>query len=451
MPDLSTNAGVQPGAPDADTKMKAEEAAAKQKALLLRAQADLLKAESELAAAQKPADPKVTAATEEKARLDAEKGALESGKALSEMRKGADLAAAQAAIGTVAGSGIAGTVTLKNDAGKGEATLLAALAMSRAARKIKDKIADEVKDKRVILTSGSETLQYPNYRQFLLGLELTTSALDSVIREAADLRIKAREAAEAPTTTTEDTTAEVPPALTVAGVAIDAISKLGSYFMTDYEASSITLTEDDEQLMNAVAGCLLEQKPADRPAAVVLPGRKPAQPGELATILKELIDRVRTIDAATTDAADEAKTQRGQSEASAANKDRHLRAAELCDSAADLLRKALAKAETFLATLGVADAKGVTLIAKIAAEKAFADAANDPDALCLALDVRAVAGGYYTKKNLWTFLGFMPFYVMGGAVVTFQLADKDGNLKSAGTVPVHAGYANVNEVQHMFR
>lgn len=449
MPDLSTNAGGQPGAPDADTKMKAEEAAAKQKAALLRAQADLLKAESELAAAQKPADPKVTAATEEKARLDAEKGALESGKALSEMRKGADLAAAQAAIGTVAGSGIAGTVTLKNDAGKGEATLLAALAMSRAARKIKDNIAGEVKDKRVILTSGSETLQYPNYRQFLLGLELTTSALDSVIREAADLRNKAREAAKAPTTTTEST-AEAPAALTVAGVAIDAISKLGSYFMTDYEASSIALTEDDEQLMNAVAGCLLEQ-PADRPAAVVLPGRRPAQPGELATILKELTDRVRTIDAATTDAANEAKTQRGQSEASAANKDRHLRAAELCDSAADLLRKALAKAEAFLATLGVADAKGVTLIAKIAAEKAFADAANDPNALCLALDVRAVAGGYYTKKNLWTFLGFMPFYVMGGAVVTFQLVDKDGNLKSAGTVPVHAGYANVKEVQHMFR
>lgn len=448
----ATNAGGQPGVPDADAKMKAEEATAKQKASLLRAQADQLKAEAELAAARKPADPKVTAADEEKARSDAAKAALDSAKALSDARKGADLSAAQAAIGTVASSGIAGTVTLKDGAGNGEATLLAAKAMSTAAKAIAGKIAAAVKDKRVILTSGAETLLYPNYRQFLLGRELTASALDKAINGARDLRSKASDvaAAPAPAPAAGGRTAEAIPALTAAGVAIDAISKLGSYFMTDYEAGNIAVAADAEQLMSAVAGSLLElDSPDIRPAAVVLPGRKPPATGDLITIIAELSIRVATIDDAADQAATEAKRQRALSEADAANKDRHLRAAELCDAAAELLHKALAKAETFLATLGVADASGVTLIAKIAAEKAFADEAGGATTLCLALNVRATAGGYFTKKNLWTFLGLMPFYVMGGAVVTFQLTDKDGRLWGAGTVPVHAGHASVAGVQKL--
>ena len=443
------NAGGQSGAPDADAKMKAEEATAKQKASLLRAQADLIKAEAELTMAQKPVDPQVAAANAEKARTDAEKAALESRKGLSDARKGADLSAAQAAIGTVTSSGIAGTVTVKGDAGKGEATLLAALAISRAAAKIATSIAGTVGGKTVVLTPGSETLQYPNYRQFLLGRDLIISALESAITGAQDLRESANKlfAAPAPGPMHADATAEAIPALTAAGVAIDAISKLGSYFMTDYEAGNLAVSADLDQLMSAVAGSLLGMADPNRPAAVVLPGRKPPAGNEFAGIIVELTDQVKRIDSALENATREANRQRALGAADAADKDKHLRAAELCDAAADLLNKALAKSQAFLATLAVADAKGVTLIAKIAAEKAFADAANDANALCLVLDVRATAGGYYTKRNLWTFLGFMPFYVMGGVVVTFQLVDKDGKLKGAGTVPCHAGYANVKNVE----
>jgi hypothetical protein len=306
-----------------------------------------------------------------------------------------------------------------------------------------------VNGKRVVLLPGAETLHYTNYRQFLLGSKLTVRALDAAFAGGAALRDKARDVLIAPAPRPGAATAEAIPALTVAGAAIDAISKLGSYFMTDYESGGISLSPDAEQLTSAVAGSLLKLDPP--PSAVVLPGRQAPRSDELEAIIRDLADKVLGVDTAASNAEEEAKRQRRLGELNAADKDKHLRAAGFCDSAAELLRKALLKAEAFIATLAVADSKGVALIAKIALEKAIADEAGKADALSLALDVRAAAGGYYTKKNLWTFFGFMPFYVMGGAVVTYQLVDKDGVLKGAGTVPVHAGYSNVKKVELLFK
>jgi hypothetical protein len=121
-------------------------------------------------------------------------------------------------------------------------------------------------------------------------------------------------------------------------------------------------------------------------------------------------------------------------------------AAELYDQAAALLRNAMAKADEFITGLGIADAKGVLLITKLAQEKSVCERLTKENTLALVLDLRAAVGGYYTKKNVWTFLGQMPFFAMGGAVVTYLLLDGDGQLVATGLVPIHSGYQGVHKV-----
>jgi hypothetical protein len=414
----------------------------KAEAAMLRAQADLIKATAELAAANKLPDPAVAASNAEKARLDAAKGVLDSSKALADAKKAADLASVQAAIGSATGSNIEGTVTLKQDAGKGEATLLAAKALQTAAATIAAAVGAKVDGRRVLLLQGAEPLQFATYRQFLMQTDLLKRGFD-VAQSEAESAVQRAEALLA-----DRPLGEAAPPVSIAGAVIDAAAKLGSYFMTNYESGGIALTADVEQLAAAVAGGLLARNP--RPE-VVLPARRTPRADDFSVMVAPLVDRIKDADTragAATKLAADLKTRAG----AATPADPRLQsAAKACEDAAAALKKAISKAEEFVASLGVADAKGVLLITKIAQEKVVADElAAKPGALALLLDVRSTAGGYYTKKNLWTFLGRMPFFVMGGVVVTHYLVDADGAVQASGLTPVHGGYMSVAEVEKSF-
>ena len=133
---------------------------------------------------------------------------------------------------------------------------------------------------------------------------------------------------------------------------------------------------------------------------------------------------------------------------STGDRERLQKAATAYEQGAALLRQAISKAEEFVAGLAVVDTKGVLLITKIAQEKAICDELNK-GSLALFLDVRTTTGGYYTKKNLWTFFGAMPFYAMGGVTVTYYLVNKDSDLLGSGLIPVHSGYTAVPNVQKL--
>jgi hypothetical protein len=440
--------------PNPNDDLKQKEARAKAEAAVARAQADLLKAQAELTAAAKPPDaPKppdaaVVASTAEKARLDALKGVLESSKALSDAKKSADLAAAQAAIGTVVGSSVEGAVSLKSDAGKGEATLLASQAIASAAAHVAEDIRAKVKDRRVVLMQGAEAPQFANYRQFLLQEALIARVLDEARKEADRLADEGQRLVDRGKPAVAAQT-EAIPALTTAGVVIDAVAKLGSYFMSNYDIGGIALTSDTEQIVGATANRLLRSEVGA--TAVVLPGRRVPRPEEFKDTIASLAARVIEADSKLNDYSAEARRVKDLSDGETDNlkKQSLLKASTFYDQATAILRKAITKAEELIAGLAVADAKGVLLVTKIAQEKAICDELNKHNSLALVLDVRATIGGYYTKKNLWTFLGSMPFYAMGGVVVTYYLMDQDGVLKGAGLVPIHSGYAPVSTVQKM--
>jgi hypothetical protein len=433
--------------PDADAKQKTERARAEaardtSEAEHLRAKAELIKAQRELATASKTPDGVVVASVEEKARLDAQKDALDSKRTFWETKKSADLSAAQAAVGTVSGSGVAGSTDVKTDAGKGEAVLLAARALQTAAASVAEAIKNAVKNKRVVLMQSTAVPDFANYRQFLLGQALMDRGFRAAEREAEQLSEEADRLGglRAPAATEA---AAVPLAVT-AGVVLDAVTKLGSYFLSNYEIGGVGLTPDAEQLVSAIANRLLAQQ-----VVLVLPARRVPQAGEFSATVAGI---ERSIAEAGDKAAElgtkgDVSKKQSESEQDRAKKEKLENAAKLYEQAAVVLRKAIGKAEEFIAALGVADAKGVALITKIAQEKALHDELKRENAMALVLDVRAMAGGYYTKKNLWTLFGSMPFYAMGGAVVTYCLINANGEVAAAGLVPVHSGYAAVHDVQ----
>src|ERR1700730_2382319 len=171
---------------------KQQEANARAQTDLVKAQTELLKAQAAYALANKPPDTAALADAAEKARLDWLKDTLEARK------ENADLASAQATIGTLSKSEIEGSVALKTDAGKGEATLLAARALQIAADKVATTVSS-VKDfgsKRIVLLQSADYPQFGSYRQYLLQFELLTQQL-VMAKRAADASLGDRGGPEA--------------------------------------------------------------------------------------------------------------------------------------------------------------------------------------------------------------------------------------------------------------
>jgi hypothetical protein len=380
----------------------------------------------------------------EKARLEAEKSLFDAIKARAEAKRSADLAVAQARIGSIAESksNIEGSVTVKDNAGKGEATLLASKAIGSAAERIAVALCDVVNGKRIVLMKGAEAPQFANYRQFLLRQGLVEEIFNQADTEAQRLAKEAQELADKgkppPAETVMAWSATLPP-LTAAGVFIDAAANLASYLRSDYEIAGIDLTADaeqlTEQLINAVANRLLGLQAN---VMVTLPGRRIPQASDFSDTISQLANRTREAEAKATELSKKAE------EAKVTGVAERYRQAEA------LLRDAIKGAADFVDSLGILDSKGVIMMTKVVQEKIVCDELGK-DALALVLDVCAPVGGYYTKRTLWNSLGFggMPFFTMGGAIVTYSLVDKAGTLAASGLIPVHGGYARIDEVPEL--
>ncbi|BAM89747.1 exported protein of unknown function [Bradyrhizobium oligotrophicum S58] len=426
--------------PTAELKQKTTQATAE--AEFAKAETERLKAEKALADARKAVDPIIEASKAEKERLEGQKAAVDAKKALLDSTKSADQAAAQAAIGTVAASGIAGDLTLKPDAGKGEATLLAARAICKAAAAVAAEINDKAAGKCIVIRQGFE--QFVNYRQFVLQRTLLERVFAAANREAARLQADADRAVGQTRPAGADALPAAAPILTTAGVALDALAKLGSYLLSNVEVGTIALSPDGDQLVAAVTEELLKKN-----LDVVLPNRRLPSTDELGATLKVVEDLVAQAGTAADRLADTAKTtaDAAAKESDDTRKKALQAAAKTYEDAAAVLRKAITKAEEFIASLGTADAKGIVLLSKIVQEKAQYDLLLQKDTLVLSLDVRASVGSYYTRKNLWNFLSSsIPFFVMGGTVITFDLSDTAGKVVAAGLVPVHSGFVSVDRV-----
>lgn len=364
----------------------------------------------------------------------------------------AQLAPAKTAATAVTGSGLTGTVTPNTGAGAVEGQLLAEQLAENLTVKIAAGVGKVSCDKLAVYASTS----LPAFND-LLAFETRKDLLLRIYR-AADTSAQAAQAAfdalPTPSAKPGAKGRDFIAGAAAAGLALQTLGSIASYFQTDYQVGSITVTADDTMLESLLTktlcpsgGSLLMDRTfiADGSAMFATDG---AAPGGL--------DRLPAYAVA---AADE-KT-RLTADAALLRDDQHKNLAGAAAVAARLDGAAAAQqtyldAFTALLTdLSKADSNGVVWAAKIAQQKALRDVVTAPDARVLVVHMTA-SGGYLTKKNLWSFFGGEPFYVAASGSATYALLEPSGSAPSStgglykvaktGAVRAFTGYTQASKI-----
>jgi hypothetical protein len=410
-------------------------------------------------------DPVIEAYKRQQAASEAETAMHNAAAAASNAQVAADKAAIQASIGTVTGSKDIpkDEITVEAGAGKGEATLLATQAVTDASKRLVSRIYDQVcvTDQRIVLVKGLNALQLQYFQEFKLRAGLLKAAVGQAEKQYEAAREKAK-AVEPQGSRPTGRPADMA-ALGLAGAAVDAFAKLGSYFRSDYKIGGIDTTIDAEVLVSAVAEQLLatcEQEPT-----VIVPGRLRQTTNTLLGAILKLQTDVSSMPALEAKATVEATEYKAKAEKVPAKKKDYEDVSLAFARAAAAAKRASDDYAAFMARL-TTDVQGITVLSRIIQEYEINDAIYDtkikevdgieveevaakPKTYVLELATAGTQGGYYTKTNLWTFFGTTPFYVMGSAVVNYSLVDPsgEGKLIAADVVLIHGGYAKVNDVQ----
>jgi hypothetical protein len=364
---------------------------------------------------------------------------------------------------TVPDSGYTGEVKVGDKAGGVEAALLAAQAVNLAAKEIASRLKNHVAGKPIILYAASDLPDFQAWMSFHLQSQAIKNVLNAALarinqrNNEGDALLKPLEEEsvrdlinEGAVEGLEGKLAAMSPgglAPAVVGAGLEAANKILGYFRTDYSVQGVAVTPDDQLFINALAGELAEHLgkislPSQYNAAALMG----AQP-----ILKELENDTQTRAdleskagqaAATSAKLAAAATKAEDSEA----KQKFTQAAAYLQEALGTAKAAMSRFDTFMEKLTTPDDKGKLPLAAILQQAAIGEALRQ-GAFLMSAKVSSTGGTYYTRKNLWSFFGTMPFFVMGGVVVYFSLFEgQTGQVVSAGAVPVDGGFTKVSKI-----
>lgn len=425
---------------------------------LATAQLEKLKAEKDLAAALAPPDAATQAAAQvaaEKAQAEAQKALADAHKAVFDQQKAAadaqaaavaaEQTALKAKFGTVAGSeATTGAVEIGEGAGNGEASMLAAKAVQRAAEQIAQAIVDKGKDEHYIIYAGQQKPSFGRWNAFRVQIEI---AKDSFAR-AEYAKSQADDIARPPKQLTESRAGaeSVGAFITGAGAVLDLGAKLGSYLQSDYNVLGATVAGSDDDLLAVTVAGRLEGSwyPARWvPQSAVEPITELLKP--LAAMRERSVTDLQTVQEHLTRYKEEAERTKD------AKKKQTLTAIVAAYTrTADAYAAAQKRFDELVASLA-AVTDGVPLAVHIVDEKTVSDKLEAGSRLVF-LRLNTPAGGRYTRKNLWTFFGTMPFYVSGGAIASYVVVDsKTGGVLTAGQYTVHSGYHKLHKAAQQFQ
>ncbi len=405
----------------------------------LELEKQIIEAQKALAEAQKSPSSyanEVAAAQAAKELADAQKALADAKKAISD----AELSAFKSALGEIPSSGITGAVELKGDqAGKLEAALLAMRAVSTAGKTIADKVSAIVPEKgKIAVLSLGDALSFSNMILYDTEKEVVRMALENAVSAV-------------PLPGQPETEAMLPP-FGAAGFALDAVSKLLSFFRSDYSIQGFSLTVEDAAAIDATAGVLAAFRTKDSGKyAVTTPMTYDPAPlnnsakffiddvAELSKLAEEVKKRLaylnKEVARLTTVPPKEKPNEKKQREEQLA---KH-------NQMATALKASLALLDNWYNKLSAPDSKGVAAMVHVAREKSIAKHVKEGHLLLV--KVQTAGGASMTQKNLWTAFGAMPLYHMGGAAVSYRLLNgKDGTVAAAGVVPVHGGFTKAKKL-----
>jgi hypothetical protein len=366
-----------------------------------------------------PIDPEVqywkrieAAENAKKAAFDAKKAALD-----------AQAAEFQSRLGSITGqTTIKGEITEGDAPAKPEVLLLTVEAANTAAYNIAEKLEKLLgAEQQVLLVTSIDDLSlaqvnFYDFQRQQIDRRMVDAAkrLDDLGKPKAGVRT------------------ELVPPVAALGALIDVASKLGSYFLTDYKFGKVEVKLEDEAILYAAAAYLRPKLAA--PKSIFIPQQLAG--GEAEQLLKEL-DEPSTHYLSMVAKADVVRASVGQNPAAA-------EALAAADAAAKLWEGFV----TALTTPPTPPAEPpIDRILRQKVVKRLLDAKTP-----ILVLTHQNAGSYYTKKNLWTFLGGPPLYSAAAVTVSYVLLKgSDRQILASGTVPVHSRYTSVSNVMNRFQ
>lgn len=391
-------------------------------------------------------------------------------------------AALKAAVGELPSSGISGTVTLKEGAGDLEAALLAMAAVREAADTIGGRIRNVLEDKTaVVMVSEADKPTFANMVAYDAEVVLVNRLFDKAIVSA-----NARSAVPAPAAPPPAPPPPPPPSpereaaavaeakarlelastLATAGVALDATTKLLSFFRSDAEVSGTAVTLEDGAALNAIA-CALHHpftgagtgSHGAKAFNVSIPAMYHPATGvdstkffadDATALAGKRADALRVQTAIEAEmAALPARIAALEADTATKGNAEHQALTRALADHTDLvaaLKSAGAFMDAWLTKLSAPDSKGIAALVNVAKEKALAEAIKS--GYLLIVKVTKAGGGVMVKKHLWTFFGRLPLFHMGGAAVSFTLLHgATGNVAAAGLIPVHGGFVKADHLR----
>lgn len=309
----------------------------------------------------------------------------------------------------------AGSATSKDGAGQMEASVLAAKTLENLAHEIADKVKT-VGSHPIVVMNGDTDPSFANAHAFEIRSDEVKRALDKAIEnQPSDTSIMA---------------------VAGAALAVGAVAQIASLLKSDYEVGGRTTSLTSFTLQVAIAGKLAEILGTSS-RVYVLQQMANSQTSravvEKLGRLSELAYKATQFLATATAKAKAYKDQKNDAEA------------KKWSAAADDLTSAINGYSAFIAAL--TGDKATLPLAKVLAEKAAVDVLAS-GGYELFVDLAGQGGSYYSKSNLWTFFGALPFNISGGAVVGYVLIDSaDGHVVAGGLKEGTSGFIGITDVK----
>lgn len=332
-----------------------------------------------------------------------------------------------------------GTVKTGTKPGGIESSLLAARALMLGSRRIAAKLKPALDAALAGKPAGTAVLLYDYASVPAFQALIAYKTQSAIVQKTLASALQALNAARG-------TAAEVAPSLltpALGGLALESVDQLLGFFRTDYSVEGVDVKFNDNiPLLNAFAGALAGEKYDIRmPAVYSAPTDLAKDPifaevtalaGQDATLRQAVAASERQLAAAPPDATQD--------------RDHAAPSASPVKDALEFAKTAQTLYDAFYARLTSGDDKGQLPLDTVIRQNTV-HAQLQQGAPLLAVRIDQAGGTYYTRKNMWSFFGGMPFYNMGGVVITYSMFEGNtGRLLASGTVPVDGGFVKISNL-----
>jgi len=340
---------------------------------------------------------------------------------------------------TVPDSGYSGDIKPGDKAGNVEAALLTARALNLAAASVAEGL-EKTTVPSVVLYGGTDLPDFQALLTYSTQFKTIEMALDAALASLQNALDEAKvNLGPIPET--------VLPSPALIGLGLDAANKILGFFRTDYAIQGVAVSPDQLLLVNALAGALTKKNIGVRIPAL-FNGRALHDESPILANLQTLNEKRSRLQ----EKINAAGSQMAAWAAAAENGTNLEKKKAMSDTLARLKvvndqgKVSLALHDALLSKLTTLDDKARLPLAAIIQQEAVRSELK-AGAYLMTARISTAGGTYYTRKNLWSFFGTMPFFTMGGVVLDYCLFNgSTGIVVKAGAVPLSGGFFKVKNL-----